>query len=73
MILPWLPGFVVFTAGPMLVSAVLAFTNYDILTPPKITDVANVSRLLQDERFNKSPWNTAYYLALVCHSMCSSP
>jgi multiple sugar transport system permease protein len=61
MILPWLLGFILFTAGPMLVSAGLAFTNYDVLTAPRFTGTANFSRMAADELFFKSLWNTAYY------------
>lgn len=61
MIMPWLLGFIIFTVGPMVASAGLAFTNYDILTPPKITGLANVNRMLQDELFYKSLRNTAFY------------
>jgi len=28
---PWLFGFVVFTAGPMVASAVLSFTDYSVI------------------------------------------
>ncbi|HZQ99594.1 MAG TPA: sugar ABC transporter permease [Chloroflexota bacterium] len=61
MIAPWLIGLVVLTAGPMLASAALAFTNYDILTPPKFSGTANVERMLGDELFLTSLRNTAYY------------
>ncbi|MCU1349368.1 MAG: transport permease, partial [Acidobacteria bacterium] len=30
-ILPWLFGFVVFTAGPMVASGVLSFTDYSVI------------------------------------------
>jgi len=64
MIAPWLIGFVVLTVGPMLVSAGLAFTNYDILTPPKFTGTANLERLFADDLFYKSLRNTAIYTFL---------
>jgi multiple sugar transport system permease protein len=31
---PWLIGLVAFTAGPMLMSLYLAFTDYDLLSAP---------------------------------------
>jgi len=43
---PWLIGFVIFTAGPMLASFVLAFTQYDALTPPIWTGLANLKKAL---------------------------
>ncbi|HLH73031.1 MAG TPA: sugar ABC transporter permease [Chloroflexota bacterium] len=38
---PWIIGFVVFTAGPMIASAVMAFMSWDMLTPPRFTGLAN--------------------------------
>lgn len=61
MILPWLLGFVIFTAGPMLASAALAFTSYDILTPPRLVGLSNFTRMLNDELFTMSLYNTAFY------------
>ena len=31
---PWIIGFVIFTAGPMIASLWLAGTSWDLLTPP---------------------------------------
>jgi len=30
---PWIIGFVVFTAGPMVVSLILSFTDYSFVKP----------------------------------------
>lgn len=49
MILPWVIGFLLFTAGPMLAGLGLVFTHYDILSPPKWAGLANVQRLLRDD------------------------
>ncbi len=38
---PWLLGFLFFTAGPMIVSLVLSFTKWDILTPPVFIGLQN--------------------------------
>jgi len=48
LILPWLVGFVVFTAGPIIVGLSLAFTKYDILSPPRWAGLANFRRLVGD-------------------------
>ena len=48
-LLPWMIGFVVFTAGPMLVSAGLAFTRYDILSPPQWVGLENFERMFFDD------------------------
>ena len=35
-ILPWLLGFVIFSAGPIVVSFVLMFMRWEVLTPPSL-------------------------------------
>jgi multiple sugar transport system permease protein len=52
LISPWLVGFVLFTAGPMIASAVFSFTEYDVVHPPKFTGLGNWSAMLtRDWRF----------------------
>lgn len=63
-LLPWLLGFVVFTAGPMVASAIISFTQWEILTPPKWVGLANYTRLFTDSLFWLSLWNTVYYSVL---------
>jgi multiple sugar transport system permease protein len=46
---PWLIGFFLLTAGPMLFSLYLAFTNYNIFSPPKWIGLGNFERMLQDD------------------------
>lgn len=62
MVSPWLFGFVVFLAGPLLASAYLSLTDYDLLTPPRWVGLANYVRMFtQDPLFWKVLRNTAYY------------
>lgn len=63
-IAPWIVGFLVFTAGPMVASLVLSFTNYDVLTPPKFIGVDNYVQLFKDPRLILSLKNTIYYAVL---------
>jgi multiple sugar transport system permease protein len=51
---PWLVGIGVFTIGPMLYSLYLAFTNYNLLQPPRWAGFANFEQMFQDERL----WNS---------------
>ena len=61
-VLPWIVGFLAFTAGPMLFSLVLTFTRWNMLTPLKFVGVQNFSKLLTADRlFWKSLGVTAYY------------
>jgi multiple sugar transport system permease protein len=58
--LPWIVGFVLFTAGPMLASLVFSFCSYDVLHPPRFVGLRNYVELLRDPIFWKSLWNAAY-------------
>jgi multiple sugar transport system permease protein len=44
-ILPWLLGLIFFTAGPMVASAVLSLTNWDIVRPPVWIGLGNYVEL----------------------------
>ena len=50
-LLPWMIGMVAVTAGPLIASAVLAFTDYDLLSPPQFIGLDNFVRMASDERF----------------------
>jgi len=58
---PWLIGFLFFTAGPMIMSAVLSFMRYDIISPARWLGLGNFERLLSDPRFFSALRNTALY------------
>ena len=45
---PWLFGFVVFTGGPMIASAVLSFTDYSIILPTHNVGWKNYHQMLHD-------------------------
>lgn len=61
-ILPWILGFVIFTAGPMLASVYLSLTEYDISFAPKFIGLKNFQKMLFDDPlYWKSLYNTAYY------------
>ncbi len=66
---PWIIGFLIFTAGPMIASIALSTTDYD-LARAKFVGGQNYANLLWhrnpdgtigDERFWHSLWNTFYY------------
>ncbi len=58
---PWLIGFLIFTAGPMLASVVLSFAEWDVITPPKWVGLDNYRMLAHDPLFWKSLGVTATY------------
>lgn len=59
---PWLFGFLVFTAGPMLYSVALGFFDYDFFTSPRWVGVTNyVNLFAKDELFWQSLKVTTIY------------
>jgi len=70
---PWTVGFVVFTAGPIVASIVLSFTEYDVLHPARWVGMKNYAELLTDDpTFWRSLWNTLYMLLGVPLGMAVS-
>lgn len=61
---PWIIGFLVFTAGPMVASLLLALTDYDVLNAPDFVGLANFVEMFRDERLVTSLWNTFFYAVL---------
>lgn len=63
--MPWILGFIFFTAGPMLFSLYTSFTKYNIIASPKWIGLENYQNLLQnDPLFYKSMANT-FWMVLV--------
>lgn len=76
--MPWLIGFVVFQAGPILFSLVISFSSYDILNPARFTGLENYRALMafdrdpesgalmaRDPLFWKSLGNTMFMVILL--------
>lgn len=63
---PWVFGFLVFTAGPVIASLILSFCDYDVLHPARYAGIENYRSLVTLDRdiVIKSLWN-AVYLALI--------
>ncbi|WP_022901938.1 carbohydrate ABC transporter permease [Humibacter albus] len=53
-LLPWLLGVVLITAGPMLASLWLSFTNYNLIQTPDFIGVQNYVRMFNDPRLLNS-------------------
>jgi multiple sugar transport system permease protein len=58
---PWLIGFLLLTAGPMLGSIALALSDWDLLSAPEFVGLKNFPELAGDDLFWLSLYNTAYY------------
>lgn len=62
--MPWIIGFLLFLAGPMLYSLYTSFTEYNIIRAPRWIGVENYTRLFQDEFFYTSLQNT-FWIVLI--------
>jgi multiple sugar transport system permease protein len=60
---PWLVGFILFTAGPMLISLWASFTDWDLLTDPLWVGLDNYRNLATDPLFIQSIKVTIAYTA----------
>jgi multiple sugar transport system permease protein len=59
---PWLIGYVVFTAGPVLASLVLSFTSYNLISAPTFVGFSNyVEAFTKDQQFWPSLERTFRY------------
>src|SRR3954462_7602043 len=58
---PWIIGFLVFTAGPMIWSLLLSFTNYNLVDSPKKVGFKNYQRMFEDPRVHTALANTFIY------------
>jgi multiple sugar transport system permease protein len=60
-IAPPVLGFLLWVAGPMLFSAWLSLTEWDLLSPPEFVGLRNYQAMFQDPLFWKSLRVTAYF------------
>jgi multiple sugar transport system permease protein len=61
---PWIVGFLVFTAWPVLNSAYLSLTDYDVINDPSFVGLDNYRRLFEDEKIALALGNTFFYAAI---------
>ncbi|HWR10544.1 MAG TPA: sugar ABC transporter permease [Rectinemataceae bacterium] len=61
-ILPNFMGFAVFTLAPMLFAMVLSFMSWDGANPITFVGLKNFEKMLHDETFRISTFNTLYYV-----------
>ena len=59
---PWIIGFLLFTAGPIILSFFFSFCDYRVLSPARWVGTGNYRNLIGDDPlFWKSLWNTCFY------------
>jgi multiple sugar transport system permease protein len=62
---PWLVGFALLTAGPLIASLYLSFTKFDLLQPPEWDGLANYTKMFNDSRFWQSLSVTMIYVVVT--------
>ena len=63
-IAPWLIGFFLWVAGPMVASVLLSLTEWNLFGSPTWVAFDNFRTLLRDPLVKISLWNTAFYTFL---------
>ena len=61
---PWIIGFLLFTVGPMVFSAYVSFTQYNIIKTPEWIGLRNYEDIFRDRFFWKSLENTFWLVAV---------
>jgi multiple sugar transport system permease protein len=61
---PWLLGFAIFTAWPVLYSGYLSLTDYDVLNDPSFVGLDNYRELFEDPKVALALRNTFFYVAI---------
>jgi multiple sugar transport system permease protein len=61
---PWIIGFILFTAGPIVASLVLSFCRWDVISPAKFIGLANYRQMFHDRLLVVSLVNTLLYAAM---------
>jgi multiple sugar transport system permease protein len=64
-VFPWVFGFVLFTAGPMLFSLYTSFTRYNIIRPPAWIGVQNYDRIFNHDPFFWKAVENTFWMVLV--------
>lgn len=58
---PWIIGFSVFLAYPIVMSLYYSLCDFSVLLPPRFVGLANYTQLFHDDVFLKALGNTVYY------------
>ena len=62
---PWIVGFLVFTAWPVLYTGYLSLTDYDVINDPRFVGLDNFKQLLEDPKVSLALRNTFVFTAMV--------
>lgn len=62
---PWLFGFVVFTAYPVVASFYYSLCDYNVFAAPEFNAGRNYLEMYQDKQFRNALWNTLYFMVFA--------
>jgi multiple sugar transport system permease protein len=62
---PWLVGFVIFTLYPVIYTAYLSLTDYDVINDPTFVGLDNYREMLEDEKVRLALRNTAVFTLMA--------
>ena len=62
---PWIVGFLVFTAWPVIYSGYLSFTDYDVINAPSFVGFDNYRQLFEDPKVALALRNTFIFTAML--------
>jgi multiple sugar transport system permease protein len=63
-VLPWVIGLLLFQLGPMIASLALSFTDYDLISSPRLVGLDNYATMAQDPKVIRAIGNTLFYTVL---------
>ncbi len=63
-VMPYIVHFFVFIAFPVIFSIVLTFHKWNIISPMEYIGLGNFKRLVNDQFFFRSLWNTIIFLLI---------
>lgn len=61
---PWIIGFLIFTAWPVINSAYLSLTDYDVINDPSFVGLDNYRALFEDPKVGLALRNTALFTVM---------
>ncbi|MEV7090040.1 sugar ABC transporter permease [Streptomyces sp. NPDC093085] len=61
---PWIAGFLILTAGPMVASLYFAFTDYNLFDAPRWIGLGNFTEMFADDRWRHSVSLTLWYVVI---------
>jgi multiple sugar transport system permease protein len=61
---PWIIGFLVFTAWPLIYSVYLSLTDYDVINDPEFVGLDNYAELFADPKIALALGNTLFFTAV---------